>query len=116
VDELVFAGVGGRILKPVRQTQEVRSGERRPLWRATHVGGSITSLAVSPDYAEDRTVLVATTAGVFVSHDGAEHFESWRAGAVLPRIVALAVSPSFRDDRLVYGLGLGGTVWRVRTT
>jgi hypothetical protein len=27
-------------------------------------------------------------------------------------MVALAVSPDFADDRLVYGLGLGGTVWR----
>ena len=27
-------------------------------------------------------------------------------------IVALAISPNYRDDRLVYGLGLGGTIWR----
>jgi hypothetical protein len=30
--------------------------------------------------------------------------------------MALAVSPSYRDDRLVYGLGLGGTIWRRHDT
>jgi hypothetical protein len=26
----------------------------------------------------------------------------------------VAVSPTYRQDRLVYGLGLGGSVWRRR--
>jgi hypothetical protein len=66
----------------------------------------------SPEYAEDRTVFAATNAGAFVSRDGGDTYQPWSEGLDPPSMVALAISPSYRDDRLVYGLGLGGTIWR----
>jgi hypothetical protein len=114
-DELIFAGLGARVLTPVRHARQVRTGERRPIWRAADLGAgavAVTAIAPSPSYAADRTVFAATNAGVFVSRDGGETYQPWSDGLVPPRMVALAVSPAYYDDRLVYGLGLGGIIWR----
>jgi hypothetical protein len=112
VEHGVLVGLGRRVLRPMRHAQEVRRGERRPIWLSAQPGpdvAHVTSLAVSP---VDRTVFAATNAGVFVSRDAGETFATWSDGLTNPRIVSLAISPSFGQDQLVYALGLGGTVWR----
>ncbi len=114
-DEIVFVGLGARVLKPLQHMREVRSGKRRPVWRGTDLGEgatAITTLAISPGYAEDRTLFAATNAGVFVSRDGGDSYHPWSDGLTQPRTVALAISPTYPADRLVYALGLGGTLWR----
>jgi hypothetical protein len=114
-DALVFAGLGPRVLKPLRHAREVRAGQRRPVWRSADLGGgtvAVTALAPSPRYAEDHTIFAATNAGVFVSRDGGDSYQPWSEGLSPPAMVALAISPSYRDDRLIYALGLGGTIWR----
>jgi hypothetical protein len=116
-DELVFVGLGGRVLKPLPHAREVRSGKRRPVWRSTTLGEgalAVTALAISPVFAEDRTLFAASNAGVFVSRDGGDTYAPWSEGLNPVRTVALATSPSFAADRLVFALGLGGTVWRRR--
>ena len=112
----MFVGLGGSVLRPLRNTEEVRRGERRPMWRAARLGPealAITSLAISPAFAEDHTVFAATNAGVFISRDGGEVFEPWNDGLDKPRVVSLAIS---RNGELVYALGLGGSVWRREIT
>jgi photosystem II stability/assembly factor-like uncharacterized protein len=112
VEQGVLVGFGRRVLRPLRQAQEVRGRERRPIWRSTEPGrdvANITSLAISP---VDRTVFAASNAGVFLSRDGGGTFDEWSEGLSSPRVVALAVSPNYVRDRLVYALGLGGTIWR----
>ena len=109
-DGRIFAGPGSRVL-----ACDVGAGQRRPVWHTAQLGGgavAVTAVAASPNYAEDGTVFAATNAGVFVSRDRGDTFQSWSDGLVPPGMVALAISQSYRDDRLVYGLGLGGTVWR----
>jgi hypothetical protein len=116
VDQAIFVALGQRVWRPVRHAQEVHSGERRPLWQAAEPGSDVTGvtdLAVSPAYgASDRTLFAATNAGVFVSRHGGETFEPWGEGLDPVRMVSVAVSPAYAEDRLVYGLGLGGTLWR----
>ncbi len=115
VDELVFVGLGARVLKPVRHAREVHAGQRRPVWRAADLGGgavAVTAVAPSPSFAQDRTVFAATNAGVFVSRDSGATYQPWSEDLVPPAVVTLAISPSYREDRLVYALGLGGTIWR----
>jgi photosystem II stability/assembly factor-like uncharacterized protein len=117
VDESIFVGLGGRVFKPLRNAQEVRSGERRPVWRGVEIGKAalgITALAVSPAFGEDHTIFAATNAGIFVSRNAGDSFQPWNEGLEEPRMVCVAVSPTYRQDRLVYGLGLGGSVWRRR--
>ena len=116
VDQTMFVALGRRVLRPVRDAQEVHAGERRPMWQAAEPGPEVTGvtdLAVSPAYgAGDRTVFAATNAGVFVSRSGGETFEAWSDGLDPARVVSVAVSPAYAEDRLVYALGLGGTLWR----
>jgi hypothetical protein len=117
VDGSVFVGLGGRVFKPLRNAWEVRSGDRRPVWRAIDIDRAavgITALAASPAFAEDHTVFAATNAGIFVSRNAGESFQRWNDGLDQPRMVSVAVSPAYREDALVYALGLGGSVWRRR--
>jgi len=114
-DELVFAGLGPRVLKPLRHAREKRAGQRRPVWQAADLGGgavAVTAVVPSPAYATDQTIFAATNAGVFISHHGGDTYQPWSEGLVPQGMVALALSPTYPDDRLVYGLGLGGTIWR----
>jgi photosystem II stability/assembly factor-like uncharacterized protein len=117
VDGAMFVALGRRVFRPLRHAEEVRSGERRPMWQFAEVGAdvsSVTALAVSAAYGTDRTVFAATSAGVFVSRDGGERFERWNQGLDSLRMVSVAISPAHPQDRLVYGLGLGGALWRRR--
>jgi photosystem II stability/assembly factor-like uncharacterized protein len=117
IDETVFVGVGGRVMKPLRDAQEIRAGERRPIWRGvelTRQSVSVTALAASPNYRDDATVFAATGAGVYVSRDAGASFTRWSEGLASAAVVALAISPDYGRDRLIYALGLGGTIWRRR--
>jgi hypothetical protein len=110
-------GLGRRVLKPVRNGRETRAGERRPIWRGTEVGSPasvVLALAVSPTYADDRAVFAATNVGVFVSRDAGGTFTPWSDGLTHEPVVALAQSPSNHEDGLVFGIGLGGTIWQRR--
>ncbi len=114
-DDVVFVGLDARVLKSVRHAQVVRTGQRRPVWRAVHLSeevATVTAVAPSPDYTRDQTVFAGTNAGVHVSRDGGHSYQLWSDGLVPPGILALAVSPDYSSDRLVYALGLGGTLWR----
>jgi hypothetical protein len=116
LDECVFVAVGGRVLRPLRQTREIRGAEQRPIWRGASVGEPgtrVTAVATPPDVGSGRVVFAASSAGVYVSRDGGERFERWGAADEGPNAtVGLAVSPSYARDRLVYALGLDGTRWR----
>ncbi len=116
-DGQLFAALGRRLLKPLRSAQELRSGQRRPIWLGLDLADAaerVTALALSPDYERDRTVFVATTSSVLVSREAGERFERWSEGLGETPVVALAPSPGYRDDRWVYALGLGGSIWRRR--
>ncbi|MCA1647559.1 MAG: hypothetical protein LC797_19545 [Chloroflexi bacterium] len=102
-------------MKPLQHAREVRAGERRPVWRGTALGGgasAVTALTISPNFANDHTLFVASNAGVFVSRDRGDSYERWSAGLTPPGLIALAISPNYAEDRLVYALGPGGTLWR----
>ncbi len=66
----------------------------------------IVSLAVSPSYAEDLTLVAGANSGIFVSRDGGQTWQATPvpiAGAV---VVALAFSPNYPRD----GVLLAGTL------
>jgi photosystem II stability/assembly factor-like uncharacterized protein len=107
-EDVAFVGLGPHLLRPAPNAWETRAGERRPVWRRTTVGEDvrITAVLASPTYRADRTVYVASSAGVFVSRDGGEHVEAWGLDEV--PVVALSHSG---DDTLL-AVTLGGSIWR----
>lgn len=70
--------------------------------RLTDLPGGATAIALSCDFSKDRTLIVGTSSGPFVSFDGGD---TWRLGT-LPRtsshVIALAVSPQFTEDRIAF--------------
>jgi hypothetical protein len=120
--DTVVVGYGGRVLRPRQNAWQVSGGARRPVWDACELPGqdgagrlpAIAGLTASPDYARDRAVFAATSAGVYLSRDGGASFAAWHDDLEPPATVDVAPSPAYARDRLVYALGLGGTIWRRR--
>lgn len=74
-----------------------RSGDRGATWQpagAELADSCINGLALSPDFARDRTVLALTDADLFVSGDAGAH---WERCAAAPEALCLAVAPTFPD-------------------
>src|SRR5262249_12894794 len=118
--DTVLLGYGAQVLRPRHNAWENKGGARLPVWDAAELPGqdsagrlpAVTGLVASPDYARDRTVFAATSAGVYVSRDGGASFVAWNDGLEPAATVAVAPSPAYARDRLVFALGLGGTIWR----
>jgi photosystem II stability/assembly factor-like uncharacterized protein len=116
LDTALLVGHAGRIARPLRSAQEVRRGERRPLWHETPVGNpgsAVTALALSPRLRQDRTILAAADNAVYLSRDGGATFATWEDGLDVPLVTGLALA-RVDDGLMAYALGLGGTLWRRR--
>ncbi len=96
----VYNQTGG----PLLLSEDGGQGWQRPQAGLPGVCG-ISALALSPDYANDRTVLAGVKGyGIFVSHDGGK---SWQpAGAGLPHVAvhAVAFSPGYAVDRIAFAI------------
>ena len=94
----LFVGLAGRGV--------ARLGEDGLAWEAANTGlfaTPLAMLAVSPDFARDRTLFAASSEGaVLVSRDGGTRWDEWDVALDEPAVTDLAVSPCFADD---------GTAW-----
>lgn len=89
----------------------------------TQVSSNIVSVAVSPDYANDQTIAVATYInGAFLSRDGGRSFEAINDGLAsehewtsepdyVARLTGIGFSPSFAGDQTMFA-GIRGYVLR----
>jgi hypothetical protein len=114
-DASLLVGHAGRVARPLRSAQEVRRGERRPLWQEAqtgNLGAAVTAVALSPRIGRDRVVLAASEGQVYLSRDGGATFGAWDHDLDVPLVTALAVSAGADDALTAYALGLGGTLWR----
>jgi photosystem II stability/assembly factor-like uncharacterized protein len=96
-DQTLFAGVPGGIL---------RSTDGGRQWTTAVLASPppfVSSLVLSPDYAEDTIIFAGTMDdGVFRSGDGGASWEMWNIGLLDPNILCLAISPDFGRDRTLY--------------
>jgi photosystem II stability/assembly factor-like uncharacterized protein len=114
-DHSVFAGVPGGIL---------RSYDSGMSWHIATLPSPppvVTSLVVSPQYAQDSTLLVGTLEdGVFRSGDRGSHWAAWNFGLLDLNVLCLAISPQFAQDGTLFAgteTGIfrstnGGRAWR----
>ena len=101
---VLYAARGTRILRPMRDTREVHSGEQRPMWRGVDVGVPVAALALS----NGGVGFAGTSQGVFISRDNFEQFSQSTDPTAPGATLALAVSA----EGSAYALELGGTTWR----
>lgn len=71
--------------------------------------GLITAIALSPDYAQDSTLFVATQDGPFRSQDGGASWESAVFGLIDMEVLCIAIDPHFaQTETLWIGTANGG--------
>lgn len=84
-------------------------------------GGTVSALAYSPAYSDDRTIFAATLAGIHRSTDAGRTWQNASQGLPNPFVDAIACSPDFARDRIVFAGGReagvsrstdGGETWQ----
>ena len=114
-DQNLIVGVAGGLLK---------SMDRGRSWLGTEFPTpppTITSLAISPNFAEDGVVLAGTMEdGVLRSANQGDRWAAWNFGLLDLSVMCLAISPDFARDEILFAgteSGLfhstnGGRAWR----
>lgn len=114
-DQRVFVGVKGGIL---------RSWDGGASWLPAVLPPPpplVTTLVVSPNFAEDGIVLAGTMEdGIFRSADRGNSWASWNFGLLDLGVLSMAISPDFAHDETIFAgteTGLfrstnGGLAWR----
>jgi photosystem II stability/assembly factor-like uncharacterized protein len=86
--------------------RSINGSNWRLLTEALHKNITVTSVAVSPNYEKDRTVVMGLAGGIIYSYDGGEHWFSANLPSPPSVISSLVFSPGFPED----GIILAGTV------
>jgi photosystem II stability/assembly factor-like uncharacterized protein len=63
-------------------------------------------LGLSPTYGEDATILAGAGRGLFISHDGGDHWRAVQTPMPDPTVLCFCFSPNYRSD----GIILAGTL------
>lgn len=92
-DQTIFLGSRQGIV--YRSTKGGAKGSWRP---QGDLGGRVRSIAVSPDFELDQTLLISTEDGMSISTDAGDN---WKPTGP-PGIAVLAISPNFGNDRTVF--------------
>lgn len=75
-------------------------------------GGIVASLAVSPNFAHDRTVCAGSTLAIHLSRDGGETWKTATGSHLATPITSIAFSPDFAHDHTIFATALGAGLWR----
>jgi photosystem II stability/assembly factor-like uncharacterized protein len=114
-DATVFAGVAGGIL---------RSFDGGETWLPAELPSpppTVSSMVISPDYANDGILFAATIQdGVFCSHDRGSRWAAWNFGLLDLNVFCMDISSSFAQDETlfvgtesgVYRSTNGGRAWQ----
>jgi photosystem II stability/assembly factor-like uncharacterized protein len=92
----VFACVEGNVL---------RSTNGGDTWEFTELSSPpalVTSFVISPNFAEDKTLLAGTMQdGIFRSTSRGATWSGWNFGLFDPNVNALVISPNFAEDQTI---------------
>ncbi len=73
---------------------------------------NITDVAFSPNFAQDRTVFVATQRGLYRSTDGGASWQPASVGFDDLWVLQLAISPGYAREPILFALTLSGDLYR----
>ena len=62
----------------------------------------ISSMVISPDYANDKILFIATAVGVYISTDGGESWSPTNVGLENLNVESMAISPNFTNDHILF--------------
>jgi len=80
-------------------------------------GGTVTTLALSPNFAVDRLLLAGTQAGLFGTRDGGHRWQPLNAGLADPQITTVAFVPTGTGEpRVAFAGTLNGSLYRAQIT
>ena len=94
-----------------------QSGGESVVWRALNVprdGGTVVSLALSPDFGEDSFVCAGSALAIHCSRDGGQSWNTPSSGHCAAPVTGIAFSPDFARDRSIFATVLGQGFWRSR--
>jgi photosystem II stability/assembly factor-like uncharacterized protein len=73
---------------------------------------NLTVIAVSPNYAVDRTVVVGTVSnGIFISNSYGHTWALATSGLTLPQVTGIAFSPNYASDQTIFAATHGNGVY-----
>ncbi len=93
---------------------EERKQARTGTWTlvAGREGGTVTALALSPNFERDELAFAATHAGLYRTTDSGRSWEPCGGGLTNPFVEAVAASPQYTDDHTVFLGTRDGTLFR----
>ncbi len=102
------ASAGGRLFTTVDGGQSWREVVN---WAGS---GTATTLTISPNFAQDQTLFVATGEGIFRSQDGGQSWESSTFGLLDLEVLCLACAPDFAQSQVLWAGTAQGGLFRSR--
>ncbi len=86
----------------VYRTENVHGGTPARWRRLPEAPLEIMSLAISPQYAEDRTIVAGAAQGLFISRDGGDHWQPTSTPMPNSVILSLCFSPNYGADGIIF--------------
>jgi len=75
-------------------------------------GGNVQDIAFSPGFAQDQTLFVATTQGVYKSTNGGDNWLRASQGLTVTHVTALALAPDYTESQTLFAGTAGGGVFK----
>jgi photosystem II stability/assembly factor-like uncharacterized protein len=69
--------------------------------RLTHAPIGVMALAVSPNFATDRTIIAGAEAGIYVSHDGGDTWRAAQHPSSSSMVLTICFSPNYAEDGVI---------------
>ena len=88
-----------------------RSNNGGQSWSSTGVPVNATSLAISPNYTDDQTLITAGSNGVAISIDGGATWTLKNLGLTNLNVYSIAISPNFGEDDTIF-IGTANAIFK----
>jgi photosystem II stability/assembly factor-like uncharacterized protein len=102
---LALAVAPGVLFAGTEEDGVLRSTDEGRTWNSANPGVldlTVLSIALSPEFARDRTAFLGTASGLYRSRNGGSSWRAAELGGEEPAVQCVAASPAFERDHLVF--------------